>query len=98
VQRSITDRDTGQTAMLMLSRATDWSQQLQEITYLIDRTDEQAHLQRAVLPAAFRFIFRHEMQLLLKLGGFDLKNVYGSYALDPFEAGSDKLIAVATPA
>ena len=33
--------------------------------------------------------------MLLKLGGFDLKEVYGSYALDPFEAGSDKLIAVA---
>ena len=98
VQRTITDRDTGQTALLMLSRATDWNQQLQEISYLIDRSDEQGRLQRTVLPAAFRFIFRHEMQLLLKLGGFDLKDVYGSYALDPFEAGSDKLIAVATPA
>ena len=98
VQRSITDRDTGQTAVLMLSRATDWNQQLQEITYLIDRMDEQGHLQRAVLPAAFRFIFRNELQLLLKAGGFDLRDVYGSYARDPFEAGSDKLIAVATPA
>jgi SAM-dependent methyltransferase len=98
VQRSITDRNKGQTAVLLLSRATDWNQQLQEITYLIDRSDEQGQLQRAVLPAAFRFIFRNEMHLLLKLGGFDLKDVYGSYALDPFEAGSDKLIAVATPA
>ena len=98
MQRTITDRDTGQTALLLLSRATDWNQQLQEITYLIDRSDEQGHLQRAVLPAAFRFIFRNELHLLLKLGGFDLKDVYGSYALDPFEAGSDKLIALATPA
>jgi SAM-dependent methyltransferase len=98
VQRSITDRDTGQTALLMLSRATDWNQQLQEITYFIDRSDLNGVVQRAVLPAAFRFIFRNELQLLLKLGGFDLKDVYGSYALDPFEAGSDKLIALATPA
>jgi len=98
VQRTITDRDTGQTALLMLSRATDWNQQLQEITYLIDHSEEQGHVQRVVLPAAFRFIFRNEMQLLLKLGGFDLKDVYSSYALDPFEAGGDKIIAVATPA
>jgi SAM-dependent methyltransferase len=98
VQRTITDRDTGQTALLLLSRATDWNQQLQEITYFIDRSDEQGRLQRAVLPAVFRFIFRNELHLLLKLGGFDLKDVYGSYALDPFEAGSDKLIGVATPA
>jgi len=98
VQRSIIDRDTGQAAMLMLSRATDWGQQLQEITYLIDRPDQNGMIQRAVLPATFRFIFRHELHLLLKLGGFDLKEVYGTYELDPFEAGSDKLIGVATPA
>lgn len=98
VQRSVIDRDTGQAALLLLSRATDWGQQLQEITYIIDRPDQAGVVQRAVLPAAFRFIFRYELQLLLKLGGFDLKEVYGSYALDPFEAGSDKLIALATPA
>jgi SAM-dependent methyltransferase len=98
VQRSVIDRDTGQAAMLMLARATDWGQQLQEITYLIDRPDQNGVIQRAVLPATFRFIFRHELHLLLKLGGFDLKEVYGSYELDPFEAGSDKLIGVATPA
>jgi hypothetical protein len=38
------------------------------------------------------------MTLLLKLGGFDLKEVYGSYELEPFESGGDKLIVVATPA
>jgi len=98
VQRSVIDRATGQAALLMLSRATDWGQQLQEITYLIDRPDHNGVIQRADLPAVFRFIFRHELHLLLKLGGFDLKEVYGSYELDPFEAGSDKLIGVATPA
>ena len=98
VQRSMTDRETGQTALLLLSRTTDWGNQFQEITYLIDRPDRQGVMQRAVLQTSFRFIFRHEMQLLLKVGGFDLKDVYGSYALDPFEAGSDKLIVVATPA
>jgi len=98
VQRSIIDRDTGQAALLMLSRATDWGQQLQEITYLIDRPDQNGVIQRAVLPATFRFIFRYELHLLLKLGGFDLKEVYGTYELDLFEAGSDKLIGVAAPA
>jgi hypothetical protein len=89
---------TGQAGLLLLSRATEWSQQLQEITYLIDRPDRHGQVQRAVLQASFRFIFRHEMPLLLKLGGFDLKDLYGSYDLEPFDAGSDKLIVVATPA
>jgi len=98
VQRSVIDRATGQTAVLMLSRATDWNNQLQEITYLIDRTDRSGTVQRAILPTTYRFIFRHEMRLLLKAGGFDLKDEYGSYDLAPIEAGSDKLIVVATPA
>ena len=98
VQRSVIDRATGQAALLLLSRTTDWGQQRQEITYLIDRPDQNGMVQRAVLQASFRFIFRNEMQLLLKLGGFDLKEVYGSYELEPFAAGSDQLIVVASPA
>src|SRR3972149_2494185 len=98
VQRSVIDRATGQTALLLLSRATDWGNQLQEITYLVDRPDAQGRIQRTVFPASFRFIFRNEMQALLKLGGFDLKEVYGSYELDQFETGSDKMIVVASPA
>lgn len=98
VQRSVIDRDTGQAALLLLSRTTDWGQQLQEITYLVDRSDQNGIVRRAVLHTSFRFILRHEMQLVLKRGGFDLKDVYGSYELEPFATGSDKLIAVATPA
>jgi SAM-dependent methyltransferase len=97
VQRSVIDRETGQPALLLLSRLTDWNNQRQEITYLIDRTDPHGVVQRAILPTTFRFIFRHELRLLLKAGGFDLKDEYGSYDLDPVEAGSDKLIVIAAP-
>jgi SAM-dependent methyltransferase len=98
VQRSVIDQETGQPALLLLSHATDWGHQSQEITYLIDRPDQNGLVQRAVLQTSFRFIFRHEMQLLLKVGGFDLKEVYGSYDLEPFDTGSEKIIVVATPA
>ena len=98
VQRSVIDRATGQAAWLLLSRTTDWGNQRQEITYLIDRTDLSGVVRRAVLQTSFRFILRNELPLLLRQGGFDLKEVYGSYDLEAFEAGSDKLIDVATPA
>ena len=98
VQRSAVEWDTGQTALLLLSRTTEWGRQQQEITYLIDRPDQHGRVLRTVLQTTFRFIFHHEMTLLLKLGGFDLKEAYGSYELEPFENGSDKLIVVAAPA
>lgn len=98
VQRSVIDQETGRPAVLLLSRATDWHQQLQEITYFIDRVDGNGLVQRAILSTAYRFIFRHELRLLLKAGGFDVKDEYGSYDLDPVGPGSDKLIVVAAPA
>ncbi len=97
VQRSVIDRETGQPAVLLMSRTTDWNNQRQEITYFIDRVDRNGGVQRAILATSYRFIFRHEMRLLLKAGGFDLKDEYGSYDLAPVEVGSDKLIVVATP-
>lgn len=97
VQRSVIDRATGRPAVLLLARTTDWNNQLQEITYFIDRVDHHGQIQRAILPATYRFIFRHELRLLLKAGGFAVKDEYGSYDLDPIEVGSDKLIVVAAP-
>ena len=98
LQHSIADRETGQTVLLFMARTTDWGNQLQEITYVVDRTDEQGRIQRVTFAASFRFILRNEMEVLLKLAGFDLKDVYGSYALDPFESASDKMIVAASPA
>ncbi len=97
LQRSVIDRGTEATAQLFLSRTTDWANQQQDITYFIDRADRSGQVQRTLFNTSFRFIYRNEMQLLLKLGGFELKEVYGSYELDPFEANSDKMIVVATP-
>jgi ubiquinone/menaquinone biosynthesis C-methylase UbiE len=97
LQRSVIDRATESTAQLFLSRTTDWANQRQDITYFIDQTDRSGQVQRTVFSTSFRFIYRNEMQLLLKQGGFDLKEVYGSYELDPFDAASDKMIVVAAP-
>ncbi len=98
LQRHVIDPETGEAAQLWLSRSTDWGQQLQDLIYLADQMDEAGHVQRVTLDTKFRFVFRHEMQLLLKLGGFDVKDLYGSYNLDPFESDSEKIIVVATPA
>lgn len=98
LQRSVIDPETQQPAQLWLARSTDWGRQLQEMIYFADRIDRQGHVQRVTLDTQFRFVFRHELHLLLKLGGFDVKDIYGSYGLDPFESDSEKLIVVATPA
>lgn len=97
LQRSVIDRAAETTAQLFLARSTDWATQRQDITYFIDRTDRSGQVQRTVFNTSFRFIYYNEMQLLLKQSGFELKEIYGSYELDPFDAASDKMIVVAAP-
>jgi SAM-dependent methyltransferase len=92
------DPATGAASLLYLSRTVDWGHQQQENIYIAEQPLANNGVQRIAFTTNFRFVFRHEMTLLLKQGGFDVKEVYGSYELDPFESGSDKLIVVATPA
>ncbi len=97
LHRTHSEAGTGTTALLYLSRTVDWGNQLQENIYITE-WPAAAGLQRVVFTTNFRFIFRHEMALLLQQGGFEVKEIYGSYELDPFESGSDQLIVVATAA
>ena len=98
LQRAQLDPATGTASLLYVSRTVDWAAQQQENVYIAERPGSDGGFQRLAMMTQFRFIFPHEMPLLLKLGGFNLKEVYGSYDLDPFEAGSEQLIAVAAPA
>ncbi len=97
LHRAHIDPATGAASLLYLSRTVDWSNQQQENIYIAERPAAGGDFQRIAITTNFRFIFRHEMTLLLKQGGFDVKEVYGSYDLDPYENGSDKLIVVAAP-
>lgn len=44
---------------------------------------------------AIRLAGRSELELMLRLAGFELETVYGGFEGEPFEAGSDHLILLA---
>jgi hypothetical protein len=41
-----------------------------------------------------RFVYRYEMELLLRMAGYSPETVYGSYDLEPFDSDSGKMIFV----
>jgi hypothetical protein len=43
-----------------------------------------------------RYTFRSELELMLRVAGFEPRHFYGSYQLDVYSASSPGLIAVAT--
>jgi hypothetical protein len=46
---------------------------------------------------ALRWFYRYELEHLLARAGFRLVSVYGSYDLEEYGAGSERLIVLATP-
>lgn len=93
--KTMTAPDTGHRLMRFYSEEVDLAQQLIHTTYILDEIDDQGHVQRTLFPFTLRYLFRHEMELLLRHARFEVEEIYGSYDLDEFSQDSEKLIAVA---
>jgi SAM-dependent methyltransferase len=52
-------------------------------------------MRRVTSQYEMRYIHRAELELMLELAGYPEWELYGSYDLDPFEDGSDRLIVAA---
>ena len=90
-----TDPDTGHRLMRFRTETVDLGQQIIHTTYIVDEIDAKGHVQRTLFPFFMRYLFRYELELLLRHAGFEVEAIYGSYDLDEFTGDSDKMIAVA---
>lgn len=64
-------------------------------TDIFDVVAEDGTLRRYQASYPLRYVFPEEMLLLLERAGLRLRGRYGSYALDPFTAESERMIVVA---
>jgi SAM-dependent methyltransferase len=92
------DELTGRTVQWYWRHDIDLARQLRHLTYILDEIDEQGLVRRVQIPFSLRFVYRYEMELLLRAGGFNLDMLYGSYHLEPFDSHSPRLIAAARKA
>lgn len=95
LEKTMVDEETGHQVMRFRTEKVDFAQQLLHVTYIVDEVDSQGQVQRTLFPFYMRYLFRYELELLLRHSGFVLEAVYGSYDLDPFDGDSEKMIAVA---
>jgi SAM-dependent methyltransferase len=93
--RTMTAPDTGHRLMRFYSEEVDLGRQLIHTTYIVDEIDDEGHVQRTLFPFVLRYVFRYELELLLRHAGFEVEAVYGSYDLDEFSGDSEEMIAVA---
>lgn len=74
---------------------SDAADQLSHVTYLYDETDHDGRLTRSTMRFSMRWFYRYEIEHLLARAGFSVRNIYGSYELDPYLSLSPRLIVVA---
>ncbi len=69
--------------------------QMRHLTYILDEIDSEGLVRRTQIPFSLRFVYRYEMELLLRMAGFKLQTLYGSYQFDSFHGYSPRMIFVA---
>jgi ubiquinone/menaquinone biosynthesis C-methylase UbiE len=71
------------------------SKQMHHVTLVYDRESAGGTLSRVSQKLDIRWTGRYEMEGLLRVAGYELENVYGSYDLDGFGDESERMIFVA---
>lgn len=75
----------------------DHANQLIHEDSLLEEYDEKGNLIRSIhLSLKLRYIFRYEMEHLLRLSGFKVKAVYGTFDKRPYDYKSGEMIFIAS--
>ncbi len=85
----------GQAIASFTQAQTDLAAQRQLLTVWYDETDGEGSVRRTMVETELRFVYRHEMALLLQEAGLALDAVYGTYELDAYDASSELMLVVA---
>jgi SAM-dependent methyltransferase len=88
-------RQTGNLIQRLYTRRLDLANQTQYITFILDELEAAGTVRRTLFPFRMRFVYRYEMELLLRTAGYNLEAIYGSYDLEPFESDSERMLFVA---
>jgi hypothetical protein len=95
LEKIMVDPYSGNQICKLHSQWVDLSKQIIHITLVMDETDKAGHLRRSIFPYRLRFLFRAELELLLRHAGFEPEAIYGSFDLDEYEDESERLIVIA---
>lgn len=94
-EENIVDELTGRNVQWYWRHDLDPAEQMRYLTYILDEIDEEGLVRRVQIPISLRYFYRYEMELLLRVSGFSVETIYGSYDLEPFTSHSSKMILMA---
>lgn len=95
VRERFTHADSERTITGFSAAWDDEAEQTLTLSLHYDSVALNSHLTRSDARLQLRYIYRPELELLLRIAGFRVDQVYGSYDLDDFSAESPSLIVIA---
>lgn len=90
------DDATGAEVLKWSIRRLDLAQQLQETTFIYEELFADGRIQRTTCPFTLRFVWRNEAELMLRLAGLVVEEVWGDFEAAPYADGCDHLILIAS--
>ena len=76
-------------------RSVDIAEQLQETLFIYEETLPNGETRRTHCPFTLRFLWRNEGELMLRVAGFEVEEVWGEFDGTPYDGLSDHLIFIA---
>lgn len=97
LERSFYEPETGNLVMQQSVSQLDRAEQMQYVTWIYDEIDQDGVVHRTVAPLTQRYVFPGELDLLLRVSGWQRTERFGNYDRAPFEDGCERLIVLAKP-
>lgn len=89
------DERTGAQVFKWSVRTVDWAEQLQDTLFIYEEFLPDGRHQRTACPFTLRFLWRNEAELMLRLAGFAVEEVWGDFDGGGYDIASDHLILLA---
>ncbi|RME46257.1 MAG: class I SAM-dependent methyltransferase [Caldilineae bacterium] len=93
-QGETTHPQSGNPVQWFVVRHLHADRQIQEITFLLDEVAPDGSLHRTTFSFPMRYVYRFEMELLLRQSDFRIASILGDYDGSPFHADSPRMIFV----
>lgn len=77
-------------------RTVDWAEQLQETLFIYEETGDDGWTRRTLCPFLLRFLWPHELEMMLASAGFTVEVMWGDFVGTPFSSDAEHLIVLAT--
>lgn len=89
------DQSSGAEVLKWSVRRLNLAEQLQETIFIYEELFPDGRTQRTTCPFTLRFLWCNEAELMLRLAGLAVEEVWGDFEATPYADGCDHLILIA---